>query len=172
MVNPILNAINKTTAPLRRRVQLMIGRAVIAAVGDGSACQTLQVTALSGEVLDGVERIQEYGFTSHPHQGAEAVLLAVGGNRSHGLVVVAGDRRYRLTGLAAGEVALHDDQGQVVHFKRDCILVHSPFNIEVNTDGILRLEGDGVEIHGRTYVQTDVHGKGQRETWTGGVNYH
>ena len=173
MVNrhPFITAIDKMTAPLRRRVMLMIGRAVLQAVNGGSKCQTVQITALSGEVLDGVERPTQYGFTSHPHPGAEVVLLAVGGNRDHGVAICVGDRRYRLTGLAAGEVALHDDLDQVVHLKRNGLHLESPQNIHLKTDGVLRLEGDGVEIHGRTYVQTDVHGKGQRETWTGGTNY-
>ena len=88
-----------------------------------------------------------------------------------GLVVGVEDRRYRLVGLAGGEVAIYDDLGQKVRLKRNGIHAHSPLNILLRTDGVLRLEGDGVEIHGRTYVQTDVHGKGSRETWTGGTNY-
>ncbi|TCS62593.1 phage baseplate assembly protein V [Varunaivibrio sulfuroxidans] len=114
----VINAIAKMTRPLQRRVRLMIGRAVIAAVADGDRCQTVQITALAGEVLDGVERITDYGFTAHPHPGAEAILLAVGGNRDAGVAICVGDRRYRLTGLAPGEVALHDDQGQIIKLAR------------------------------------------------------
>jgi hypothetical protein len=44
-------------------------------------------------------------------------------------------------------------------------------NLYIRADGVLRLEGDGVEIHGRTYVQQDVHGKGSRETWAGGTTW-
>lgn len=117
----VARIVSKLTQPLKRRVQLMIGRAVLQAVDDGAKCQTVQLIGLPGEVLDGVEHIQPYGLTAHAHPGAEAVLLAVGGNRDHGVAVVVGDRRYRLTGLAAGEVALHDDQGQVIKLARSGI---------------------------------------------------
>ncbi len=145
MVNrhPIVTAVDKLTQPIRRRVQLMVGRAVIKAVGDGSICQTLQITALKGEVLDGVERITEYGFTSHPHPGAEAVVLAVGGNRDHAVVIAAGDRRYRVTGLAAGEVALHDDQGQVVKLSRTGIEITTPMNLTLNAGGNVAITAGG-----------------------------
>ena len=33
-------------------------------------------------------------------------MVFTGGNRSHGALVVVGDRRYRLKGLKEGEVAL------------------------------------------------------------------
>jgi phage baseplate assembly protein V len=100
---------------------LMVGRCVLLAVNDAPGVQQLQIRALEGEVLDRVERHQEYGFTSHPQPGAEGVVVAVGGLRSHAIVIAVEDRRYRLTGLKAGEVALHDDQGQAVHLMRDGI---------------------------------------------------
>lgn len=137
MVNrhPIVTAIDKLTAPLRRRVMLMIGRAVLQAVNDDTSCQTVQITALKGEVLDNVERPTQYGFASHPHPGADVVLLAVGGNRDHGLAICVGDRRYRLTGLQAGEVALHDDQGQVIKLARTGIEVTTPFDLSFSVGG-------------------------------------
>ncbi|WP_431477838.1 phage baseplate assembly protein domain-containing protein [Massilia eburnea] len=58
------------------------------------------------------------GFTSVPKPGAEGVVVFVGGNRDHGLVIAVEDRRFRLKGLASGEVAIYDDQGQKVHLTR------------------------------------------------------
>lgn len=123
MVNrhPIITAVDKLTQPLRRRVALMIGRAVLQAVNDGSKCQTVQITALKGEVLDGVEHVFDYGLTSNPLPGAEVVIVSVGGNRDHAVAIKIGDRRYRPTNLAPGEVALHDDQGQVIKLARSGI---------------------------------------------------
>ena len=165
-----LSALSKLLAPLKRRILLTIGRAVLQLVDDAKGLQRVQLTALSGEVLDGVERIQEYGFTSVPLPGAEGVIAAVAGERAHSLLIAVDDRRYRLRGLAGGEVALYDDLGQVVHLKRDGIVVDG-LNIMLRSPGTIRIEGEGVEIHGRTYVQTDVHGKGSRETWSGGTAY-
>lgn len=167
----IARIVAKLTAPIKRRVALMIGRAVLLAVDDNKACQTVQIRALNGEVLDTVERPTQYGFTSHPHFGADVVLLACGGSRDNGLAICVGDRRYRLTGLMKGEVALHDDLNQKVHLTRSGIVIETPLNGLIKAGGVLRLEADGLELHGRTYLQSDVHGKGERETWAGGTTY-
>lgn len=114
----ILSVIQRMIAPVSRRVRLMVGKAVVELVDDSLKMQGLQVTILSGEVKDQVERFQQYGLTSHPLPGAEAVFLAVGGNRDHGVVTNVDDRRHRPLGLAAGEVALYTDEGVMVWFKR------------------------------------------------------
>jgi len=96
--------------------------------------------------------------------------VALAGNRNHAIVIAIDDRRYRLSALERGEVALYDDQDQVVHLRRNGIGLRG-LNILLEIEGVLRLHGDRVEIHGETYVQTDVHGKGDRETWISGTNY-
>lgn len=169
MVN-IPRAIDKLTGPLRRHVLMMVRRCVLASIDDAGGRQLLQARVFAGEVIDGVERFQNYGVTSHPFPGAEGIALALGGNRNHSVIIAVDDRRYRLTGLALGEVALHDDQGQVVHIKRDGLHLEGS-NIHLKSAGVIRIHGAAVEIHGETYVQTDVAGKGSRETFTGGVNY-
>lgn len=99
-------------APLRRRVLLSIGRAVLTLIDDARKLQVVQVQGLARETLDGVERVQQYGFTAHPHPGAECVVVAVGGMRQHLLVIAADDRRYRVTDLARGEVCLYTDEDE------------------------------------------------------------
>ncbi|WP_412557603.1 phage baseplate assembly protein V [Thalassospira sp. MIT1370] len=125
---------NRLIQPLRRRVMLMVSRAVIKVVNDAGGIQKLQIVGYDGELLEGVERLQEYGLTSVPLGNAEAVATAVGGNRSHTIVIAVDDRRFRLKNLAPGEVALYDDLGQKVHLKRDGILIETgqPSGVTVN----------------------------------------
>ncbi|MEQ8318774.1 MAG: phage baseplate assembly protein V [Rhodospirillales bacterium] len=156
---------------LQRGIRLMIGRAVIAAVDDDGGLQRLQLKALADEVMDLRERFQEYGFSSHPHPGAEAILVSLGGNRTNTVVIAVDDRRYRLKSLAEGEVALYDDQDQVVHIKRNGLRLAGS-NILLETDGVCRIDADRLELHGRTTIQRDVHGKGDEETWAGGTTWH
>ena len=85
--------------------------------------QTLQIKLLADEAKDDIEHVEPYGLTACPHPGAEHVTLFFGGDRSHGVVIVVADRRYRLQGLAAGEVALYDDLGQKVHLTRGGIVI-------------------------------------------------
>lgn len=97
---------------LRRRVQMMVARCVVAGVNDMLRQQTVQIRLLADEAKGGVEHFQPYGFTSVPLPGAEGIALFLGGGRDHGVVIVVGDRRYRLKGLQDGEVALYTDEDQ------------------------------------------------------------
>ena len=116
---------------IKRRVMGMVGRAIINAVNDGSGLQSLQIEVLDDELHDDVERFQNYGFTAHPRAGAEAIVVRVGGTASHGIVIAVDDRRYRLRSLKEGEVAIYDDRGQIVHLKREGILIKSPDLVRV-----------------------------------------
>ena len=101
---------NRLIQPFQRRIMLMIGRAVLKVVDADRKTQLIQVEALSGEVIDQFEHMEPYGYTSHPHPEAEAILVAVGGMRQHSVAVVVGDKRYRVQGLAEGEVCIYTDE--------------------------------------------------------------
>lgn len=120
---------------LKRRIQLMITRGVVSLVDSESFLQMLQVKTVGAVPLDGVEHFEPYGFTSHPHHGAEAITLSAGGRMGHEVVICVADRKYRLKGLVAGEVAMYDDLGQSIILKRDHIRVKSP-KVVVESDDI------------------------------------
>ena len=113
-----MRGLQRAMNPVRQRLALMFSRAVVLLVQDSLKLQGLQISLLADEVRDDVERFQNYGFTSHPLAGAEAVAASVAGNRDHVLVIAVDDRRYRLRGLAAGEVAIYTDEGDKVVLKR------------------------------------------------------
>lgn len=115
---------------LYRRIRMTIARAVIALVDDAKKEQIVQLTLVPGETRD-AERYQHYGFTSHPHPGGEAIVVAVGGSRDHLVVVADGDRRYRLKNLGQGEVAIYDDLGQAVHLTRQGIAIYGTEQVTV-----------------------------------------
>ncbi|WP_046080447.1 phage baseplate assembly protein V [Halomonas sp. HG01] len=138
----------RLAGPLWRRIRLLVSRGVLKLVDDSLKLQGVQVTLLGGEPAQ-AERFQQYGITSHPHPGAEAVVAAVGGARAHLVALAVDDRRYRLKGLARGEMAIYDDQGQKVHLTRSGIVIDGvgkPVNFvncpDVYMDGNLRVTGD------------------------------
>jgi len=104
-------AVAKLIAPLKRKVSLMVGRAVLKAVDDSKKVQTVKAALLSDEVSEDVERYQEYGFSSVPFAESEAVVVFVGGNRAHGIVVATDDRARRPKNLTEGDVVLYTDKG-------------------------------------------------------------
>lgn len=131
-------------SPLDRvllKVRQMVSRGVVLLVNDAAKMQEIQLKIMADDTMDGVERFQNYGFTSKPHTGSEAIALTVNGDKSHTVVIAVDDRRYRLKGLDDGEVALYDDQGQKIVLKRDQILVEAP-KVVVQSDDI-SLGGEG-----------------------------
>jgi phage baseplate assembly protein V len=122
---------------LLHRIRNMIGRAMVSRIDDATTLQSLQINLSADETQDGAERFQDYGFTSVPLPGAEAAVMCAGGLRSHALVIAVADRRYRLKGLQAGEVAIYDDQGQKIVLMRDRIAITSPFKVEVTAPTVI-----------------------------------
>lgn len=159
----ISTIVDKLIAPLRRRVRLMVSRAILSAVSDGAGIQLVQVKLLDGEVRDGVERFQDYGFTSVPVPGAEGVMVCVSGDRDHGIVIKIDDRRARMKGLQPADVAVYDNRGQFIHLHQDGILAYTP--------GVFRVDAQHIEFHARGTYRFDANGQGQRwdgqgvETW-------
>lgn len=132
---------------LESRIRGMIGRAIVRLVNDATKAQELQVDLLADESQDAVERLQNYGFTAHPHRGAEAVAICASGLRSHMIVIAVEDRRFRLTGLAEGEVALYDDLGNLVKLGRDRIEIVAVNELAITAplvaiDGTVTATGD------------------------------
>lgn len=108
---------------LYARLLMAIGRGRVTLVDDGAGTQTMQVRLGQDEVRDGTPRLAEYGLTSVPPPGSDAIVIFVGGDRSMGVAVATGNQLARPKGLAVGEVAIHDDQGQIVHITRAGIVI-------------------------------------------------
>lgn len=140
-----MNTLQRAMRPLAQRLQLMIGRAVVLLADDSTKMQSLQVSLLADEVRDPVERFQNYGFTSNPIPGAEAVAASVAGSRDHVVVIVVDDRRYRLMGLEQGEVAIYTDEGDKIVLKRGG-------TVEVTASTKVRLVTPLVECTGNVTV--------------------
>jgi phage baseplate assembly protein V len=156
----------KLLTPLANRIANMVARAVVKRADDSESAQTLQVAALDGETLDDLEHTQPYGFTSVPKDGAQAVLLFVCGKHDHGLVLVVGDRRYRLKSLESGEVAVYDSNGSTVVLKKNGDIQLNPQSGTVKVTGDLVASGD-VKA-GTISLKTHVHSPGSLSAPSGG----
>jgi len=100
--------------PLRRRILLMIGRALITAISDESERQVVQLSLLKDEIKEDVERLQQYGFSSVPVEGAEALVAFIGGNKDHAVVISADNPSTRKKGLKAGDSCLYHKDGHYI----------------------------------------------------------
>lgn len=132
----------------------LIGRALLALVDDARKMQEVQVELLDGESRAVAERFQDYGFTSVPEEGAEAIALAVGGSRSHMVVVAVDDRRYRKRDLKPGEVSVYSRFG-------DYVLLREDGTIEVKASGKVLVDAPEVEMTGNLTVAGNITCAGQ-----------
>jgi len=117
-LSDIKSMIDSALEPVKRRAMNMIGRCILTAIEDGDFRQKAEVGVLNGETLDGIERFQDYGFTSVPLPGAEGIMIFNGGNRDNGVIIRMENRDFRLTGLEGGEVAMYTDEGDKIVIKR------------------------------------------------------
>lgn len=152
-------------SPVWRRLRLLVSRGVLQLADDTPNMQSVQVTLL-GESPAWAERFQQYGHTSVPHAGAEAVVAAVGGARAHLVAIAVDDRRYRMASLKTGEVAIYDDLGQSVHLTRAGIVIKGAGLPLAFVDcPVVTMDGD-LEVAGEVRDHTSTM-QGMRDIYNG-----
>ena len=110
-----------------------LSRVTLVKADDAHFMQECTIQGFAGEAQEGIEHFHPYGFTAVPvsaqltdKQCAEGIAAFLGGNRSHGVVLVMGDRRHRVMGMKEGEVCFHDNSGQQIHLSRDGTFISAP----------------------------------------------
>lgn len=146
------------------RLQLVFAQGVATLVGAGK----VQTRVLDEEVLDNINRIEPYGLSYRPKPGAQVYLGFPSGDRSYGVALVVGDKRYQLD-LKEGEVALHDDElnhriiltreGIVIEGGGHDVTINNTPKVVVN-DGTVQVNGGDVIADGISLKQ-HVHGNVQ-----------
>ena len=94
-----------------KRIEMMICKGQVDTVDDSTQIQLVKMLALSDEVQEGIERIQDYGFTSNPPKNAESVLLYLTGNKDNGVVIKSDSGVNRFKDLLSGEVCMYSKHG-------------------------------------------------------------
>lgn len=148
----------KLLQPMHRRMMLMVGRGTLNLTDDGNGQQRMQVALLDGEVRDGVDRIQPYGLSSHPAPGGTAIVVCLGGNRDHPVIIGVDEPRARPTGLAAGEVAIWSARGQRILLREDEgleITTPAGVKIEIGPDQVVTVEAVQVVLKASSKVRAE-----------------
>lgn len=111
--------------------------------------QTLQVEVTDGELKDGAEHYEPFGFTSNPPAGSDGLIAFIGGDRSNAVVICMAGRGSRVTGLAEGDVAIYSQGGAVIKLVGGDIRITGNVTVDgdVIANGISLTEHthDGVE---------------------------
>lgn len=126
LTREVLDQLARLMQPLKTRVANAIARAVVESVNDARKLQLLQISVSDRADIDDAERFQEYGFTSVPLPGAEAVVVFPNGDRAHPLVVGVDDRRYRPKDWEPGEAGVYNFTGAFVKLTKDGDIIARP----------------------------------------------
>lgn len=132
---------NRQTRALNRHKSQFARRALLKLSDDSHGLQTFQVEILKGEIAE-IQRVQNYGLTSRPLQGAQPVVLSTGGKSNQYMALACDDNRHRPKNLAEGEVMLYTDEhggaGHCIHLQRGnkLLLKSGASSIEMGPEGI------------------------------------
>jgi phage baseplate assembly protein V len=152
-VNVVRDA-SQAIASVARKAALGVARAVLTLIEDAHALQLLQAQSDMGDVWNGIQRFQEYGFTSVPLPGAEAIIVCLHGLRSNGVAIATDDRRYRIQNLPGGAVAIYDAAGTTWVLNNDgTATVTAPVKIHYVTPR-LEVTGDIIDQVGSGNAHT------------------
>lgn len=126
---------------LINRILMLVATAIIERVDDSQKIQKNQVSVFSDDVRSNIDRFQQYGFSSVPVPGCQAILICPGGSKDRSIVIATDDERYRPTGLNQGEAIMFNHLGDYAKMDKN-----GRFYINVSDkvyiDGDLEVTGD------------------------------
>lgn len=145
----MIEQLERLLQPIRNRIRLMVARALITAVKDQDGGITLTLDLLAGETRDGLELVQQYGMSSSPLPGSQAVTLFLGGSRDSGVVIATkGMTPETVFSLKPGEVALHTAEGDSVHLRAGRVVAITTETLEINASTAVKINSPTVEASG------------------------
>jgi phage baseplate assembly protein V len=144
--------VQKLLAPLARRVRLIADRAVVTLVNDALQRQNLQLKVLADEGADDVERFQNYGHSSVPPTGSEAVVLGIGGARAGLVAIAVEDKSVRPTDLEAGDNCLYHLEGHRILLLKDGAIAIEAKAVTLTATEKFTIISTDTEIQGPLHV--------------------
>lgn len=152
-------ALQRLMSPIITRVRRICLGAIIRSVNDDGDLQRMQVESIGHSVYDNVERFGQFGFTSNPPAGLDAIIIERTGKH---IVVAVGDRKYRVKNLEPGDAAVYDIRGQQIILNETGIAATDAFGNNVVSDsrGITTTDtnGNNAKMDGSGITLTDING--------------
>lgn len=150
--------VREVAAGLRREFRSMLRRVYITQSDDTGAVRTLQIQGLAGQVDDGVEHLEAFGFTSNPPSGtppncAEGIKLQIGGDPAHPVVISAFDRRFRPVDVNPGESVMYNEWGDYAKLDQDRnFTLNAGANVNVTAGTKVTVTAPNVEFTGAVKI--------------------
>lgn len=131
---------NQLINELKRKILLAVGIGILRIIDDTKKIQKCQISLMDNETHSNVDRYQEYGFSSVPLPGAQAVAVSIAGSRDNSIIIATEDGRYRPLNLNPGEVTIYNQFGDKIVIKQNRTIEITAPNIKLI--GNVRIEGN------------------------------
>ena len=135
-------------------------RGVLHLVKSADNIQKVQASGLADETLQDVELMQQFGFTSVPPANTQAVILPIGGQTTHGIVIATENGSFRLKNLQGGEVAIYDESGSSIVLKKGRLIEIDCDVLKINATTKVDISSPLVETDQVFTAQGHINGNG------------
>ena len=146
-----LETLKRALDPIWDAVRSMVSRCVVRNSDAGPMMQTVQVDLGHGDLRE-AEHFEPYGITARPLEKAEGLYVSPGGRSQPGVVLAVADRRYRVTGLQKGEVAIYTDEGVAIKLGRNNLIEITGATVRVDATAIELEAAASVDITAGTAI--------------------
>lgn len=133
----MIEGIQRILQPIKNKIFLMIGRAILSAIDSSGQTNLIQVKGLNSEVITDMEYPTAYGFEAKPTQG-QVVFVNVNGNRDQSIALLIHDRENKPTDLEDDETQLYSKFNNYVKCNKDA-------EVEVNGSADYAVAYDDLE---------------------------
>lgn len=135
-------------------------RGVLHLVKSADNIQKVQASGLADETLQDVELMQQFGFTSVPPANTQAVILPIGGQTTHGIVIATENGSFRVKNLQGGEVAVYDESGSSIVLKKGRLIEIDCDVLKINAATKVDISSPLVETDQVFTAQGQINGNG------------
>ncbi len=135
-------------------------RGVLHLVKSADNIQKVQASGLADETLQDVELMQQFGFTSVPPANTQAVILPIGGQTTHGIVIATENGSFRVKNLQGGEVAVYDESGSSIVLKKGRLIEIDCDVLKINATKKVDISSPLVETDRVFTAQGQINGNG------------
>ena len=148
------------------RIKRMLGgirqafRGKIARTDAGSGVQRAQIEGLEGETVQALEHAEQFGFTGHPPAGSDCIVVPLGGQTSHGIIVNTCNGAYRITNLQEGETAVYNADGAKVVLKKGRIIDIDCQVLNIKAPGGVNIDAPNVDCTAEVTAAGQINGNG------------
>lgn len=142
----MIEHVKRAIEPLLIRIKTLVAKGVLASIEDSTEVQLFKISGIEDDVLEDVERIQEYGRSSYPPVESQVIYAALNGNKDHAVILKTAYDQARPKDMEEGDNIVWDIHGNLIELTAEGIKITS------NTGGEVLIKDGNISLNGDTPV--------------------